>query len=164
MRRAYSTGERADALAHLAAEAGSVKRAARAAGVPRKTLEYWARGRGLNAEVLSMIEESRKKLAATLMREAEEMAAELPGKRPGASYQQALVGIGIAVDKSQLLSGEPTAINAQRGARQGVAEAVETLLAEARKVDPAVTAEQVRAELAEQLPEIAGLLKAAPEP
>jgi len=43
------------------------------------------------------------------------MAAELPGKRAGASYQQALVGIGIAVDKEALLSGEATSWVEHRG-------------------------------------------------
>ena len=69
-----------------------------------------------------MTEESKKRQAETFMREAKEMAGELPAKRAGASYQQALMGIGVAVDKAQLLSDEPTQITAQAGARQTAAE------------------------------------------
>ncbi len=110
MSRTYSPAEKADALAHLTAEGGNVKRAAREAGVPRKTLEGWSKGRGVTAEVLRMSEHSKKVLAGKLFREADEAADTLAEKRGGAGYRDVMVGIGIAVDKAQLLTGQPTQI------------------------------------------------------
>ena len=106
--RSYRARQKADALAYLAANRGNVKRAAREANIPRKTLEGWARGRGVGPEVLSMLDESKRELADKLMREAHGALDEAAGKRGGASYRDLLAGAGISIDKSMLLRGEAT--------------------------------------------------------
>jgi transposase-like protein len=162
-KREYTPKDKADALAHLAAEGGNVKRAALAAGIPRKTLEGWGKGRGIDLEVYGMIEETKKRLAAKLMTEAEEMADALPGKRAAATYQQALVGIGIAVDKAQLLTGGPTAITAEAERRRQTAEeALERLFELAKAQRPEVTKTEVRDVLIARRPDLRALLMPDP--
>ena len=166
MSRVYSPREKSDALAYLAAEGGNLKRAAISAGVPRKTLEYWARGKGINAEVLRMVEESKLKLRDMFRDEAEAALEEAKGKRGAANYKDLMIGAAVAVDKAQLLSGEPT--NITRTARQTAEEALETLwqLAreEAERRGEVITREMVRERLCERRPALRPLLTPAPQP
>ena len=104
------------------------------------------------------MEETKKKLAAALMDEALAAAADLPGKRPGASYRDTLVGIGIAVDKAQPLTGEPTRITAQADAQVIALKAIEALFKLARERDPRVTLEDVTRRYCAHKPELRPLL------
>jgi hypothetical protein len=97
-----------------------VKEAARMAGVPRKTLEGWRDGRGISAEVLSKMEEAKKRLRDKFAREADGALDAAAEKRDGASYRDLMIGAGMAVDKMQLLDGEPTAITAEAAVRNAV--------------------------------------------
>ena len=110
--RTYSAEEKADALSVLAACGGRVKAAARVLRVPHRTLRDWQKGSWINAEVLGLMEETKRKLAAALIEEAHLAAGDLAGKRGAATYKDTLVGIGIAVDKALLLTGQPTQITA----------------------------------------------------
>lgn len=156
--RTYTREQKADALARLAAEGGNVKRAALAADVPRKTLEGWGKGRGVDAEVLRMTEESKKNLAEKFMREAEGAVDAAAGKRDGASYRDLMIGAAVAVDKAQLLSGAPTAIIEAEHRRQTAEQALDRLVELARQQRPGITKAEVRDVLIARRPELRPLL------
>lgn len=158
MSRTYTAGEKATALAHVAACRGCVREAARASGVPHKTLDYWVKGKGLTPEVLSMIEESKLRLRDMFREECAEALEEAKSKRGAANYQQLMIGAGISADKAQLLDDAPTSITRTVGPRQTAEEALETLYRLARERDPAITLEVVRERLCELRPELGRLL------
>jgi transposase-like protein len=113
-RRQYTDQDRAEALAALAANGGNVKRTAQAIGIPRKTLESWSREIQDRPEVADGDGHVKKRqpLAERLPEVIHTAMDALPGKAEGASFQQITVGIGILIDKLQLLTGRPTEIHA----------------------------------------------------
>jgi hypothetical protein len=113
-RRRYSDDERAAALAALDAHEGDVAKTARAVGVPRKTLEEWAKGRH-HPDVADLRQEKKTELADQLERLAYTLAAAAYGKIDPASLQQVLTSLGIAVDKMRLLREQPTSIAGGEG-------------------------------------------------
>ena len=164
-KRTYEPREKAEALAHLTAAGGNVKRAALAAGIPRKTLEGWGKGRAIDAEVLRMTEDAKKNLAEKFMREADGAIDAAAGKREGASYRDLMIGAAVAVDKAQLLTGGPTSITTEVERRRQTAEAaLERLYELARERGEAlgltVTREEVRDELCRRRPELRPVLLA----
>lgn len=111
-KRKYSDREKAMFLLALEANGGNVARTSRETGVPRKTLESWADGESLNADVAEIRHEKREPLADIFERvartyldhaEKETVVEKTPG-------QAAVVAAGIATDKSQLLRQLPTQI------------------------------------------------------
>lgn len=108
-RRRYSDEERANALAALAANGGNVDRTARELGLPRKTLEHWAKG-DINPVVAELGQQKKVSLADRLEEVALALVAAMPRKLANATLQQIAVSLGIAVEKMQLLRGAPTSI------------------------------------------------------
>ncbi|MFL6228432.1 MAG: hypothetical protein ACJ741_06600 [Pyrinomonadaceae bacterium] len=110
-KRSYRATDKAESLALLDAEGGNVKRAARAARVPRKTLESWAGGHGVTPEVEERRAEKRAELSDRFEAAIHDMMDAFAGKIGDASLKDVATAIGILTDKRQLLKGQPTAIN-----------------------------------------------------
>lgn len=110
-RRSYSEEDKAGALAALAANGGNVKQTSGQLGIPRKTLEHWANGEGVNGAVAELGHEKRADLAAKLEDVAHRLADAMPAKIQAAGLQQVAVSLGISVEKARLLKGEPTSIS-----------------------------------------------------
>lgn len=116
-RRTYSDKQIAEALALLKGCGGNLSRASNEAGVPRKTLERWAKGessRVSDPEVAEGMAELRQQSATTIADRLEDLIGKIldvaPGKLPDASFGQSMAGLGIATDKMQLLRDKPTSI------------------------------------------------------
>lgn len=117
-RRTYTDDEKALGLAALTMHGGDVSKAARAAGVPRGTLQGWMRE---SSETVQQIQQEKKAELADLMERIATRASGLVGDALGAieaardDGKTALAHIadlnrvmGTAVDKRALLRGEPT--------------------------------------------------------
>lgn len=135
-RRSYSDKERAEALAVLdSTKKGGVpnySEASRLAGVPRKTIEEWDKGR-VNSDVAEIRQHKKGELADCLSVVAHELVEAIGGKIAEASLQQVATSMGIVVDKMQLLRGEPTSISQSQGMNDDErAERVAALLERAR--------------------------------
>jgi transposase-like protein len=159
MGRVYSPEEKATGLAHLAAEGGNVKRAARVANVPRKTLQGWRDGRGITGEVTAVIEESKLRLRDMYRDEAEAALEEAKAKRGAANYKDLMIGAAVATDKMQLLSGEATSRVEHRG--ETARAAFDRLVELYRRKHPEISPEQIHATLLAQRPALAEVLPAA---
>jgi transposase-like protein len=114
--RTYSDEERVACLAALAANGGDIGLTARQTGVPKKTLENWAKGRVKSAAKAdaNLGPEKRKDLAEKLEDLAHTLADAAPGKVEKAGLQPTLISLGVAVDKARLLRGKATAIGEHR--------------------------------------------------
>lgn len=107
-RRQYTDADRAAALAVLDLHAGDVGKAARLLGIPRKTLEGWARGR---TEVPAELRRQKRAELAVQLEAIAHLILDLVSERlPTASVPQLFTGLGITIDKMQLLKRQPTAI------------------------------------------------------
>jgi hypothetical protein len=109
-RHSYSTEDKAAALTLLDFHRGNVKRAARAAGVPRKTLAQWRDGKGVSAEVVSLHYLKRSDLADRIENLLHLLIDAVPGKIEQASLLETVKAAGIFIDKMQLLRGKPTVL------------------------------------------------------
>jgi transposase-like protein len=105
-RREYSDEERAACLAALDANGGDLSRTARDCGVPRKTLEAWARKR-LHPDVAKLRQRKKKGLAEKLDELAYKLADAAPAKIKAAGLQATLTSLAIAIDKAKLLRQSP---------------------------------------------------------
>lgn len=107
-RRNYSAEEKGETKAVLDAEGGSVKAASRVTGVPESTV------RGIRddetPEVEKAAEIAKGELADRLEALAQRCLDLIPAKLPKASARELAGVIIVAVDKMQLLRGQPTAI------------------------------------------------------
>lgn len=108
-RRQYSDAEKAGVLAALDANGGNVSKTARDTGVPRKTLAEWAAAR-LHPDVAELRQSKKTDLATQLEDIARRLAGAIPEKMATANLQQTATSMGIAIDKMQLLRGQPTSI------------------------------------------------------
>ncbi len=110
-KRQYSDQDKATILAARDANGGNVSRSARETGVPRKTLEDWAKGRSVADDVAEIRQEKRLELAEKLdfiaHRLADNMTEE---KMKSGSIVQIATSLGITIEKAQLLKGQPTSI------------------------------------------------------
>ena len=132
-KRSYSDADKAAALVALDANGGNLKRTAEQLGIPEPTLRQWSKGR-TNADVEAMREGAKVDLADRLERVVGVLlaAAVDPDKVEGASLKDVMTGAGIAIDKMQLLRGEPTAINEDRLSDDERADRVAAILERAR--------------------------------
>jgi hypothetical protein len=108
--RKYTDREKAAALAFLDFNAGNVKKSATALKIPERTLNEWANNRGVNEDVATSRDDKKEELSALIEQAVRDMIGASAGKLTGANFQQLWTGVGIAVDKMQLLKGEPTNI------------------------------------------------------
>lgn len=109
-----SDQQKAEALAVLDANAGNVSKTARDTGIPRKTLEEWRDGRVAEG-VAELRQEKKEGLADRLEAIALQMLDAMPSKILDASLKDTATAVGIAIDKRQLLTGQPTAIQRNEG-------------------------------------------------
>jgi transposase-like protein len=129
--RRYSDAERAEALAALDANGGNVSKTARDLGLPRKTLAEWADGH-IHSDVAELRQEKKIDLAARLEQIARQLAEAMPEKMAAASLQQVATSMGIAIDKMQLLRGQPT--NISDIAIEQIADRIERMTEDERAV------------------------------
>ena len=108
--RHYSDEQKATALAVLASNGGNVDRTARELGMPRKTLDRWAKG-GVHPDVARSGQEKRRPLAELFEDIARRSLGYVTDEKLKTADPQKLVTIAaIATDKAQLLRGQPTSI------------------------------------------------------
>ena len=109
--RRYSDQERAEALAALAANNGNLSHTARQLGIPRATLEAWAKQKR-HAEAAENVAPEKEALADRLEILAGKLLDGVTEEKIAVSGpKELLTSLGIAVDKMQLLRGQPTSIN-----------------------------------------------------
>lgn len=106
-KRRYSDDERAACLAALASNGGDVAKTAREVGVPYHTLKHWADGKrhpearqmanGKKPDLADMLEDLAYRAVRTSRRGLRHLKAD-----------RAAVVAGIAIEKMQLLRGQPT--------------------------------------------------------
>jgi transposase-like protein len=113
VRRRYTDDERAACLAALSANGGNVERTAADCGVPETTLRQWSKGTR-HVEASQMSGKKKKDLGTKLNELAHKLAGAMPGKIKDANLRDLAVSMGVAIDKSRLLSGQPTNINENR--------------------------------------------------
>lgn len=109
-KRQYSDNDKASALAALDANEGNVNLTSKQIGVPRKTLGEWAQNRHVSHDMAELRHDKKEGLATIIEMAVREMIGASATKLNGANFQQLWTGVGIGVDKIQLLKGEPTAI------------------------------------------------------
>jgi transposase-like protein len=107
--RRYSDDDRANALAALAANGGSVPITAARLGIPYRTLKQWADGHR-HPESAQLSNEKKGALADALRGIAWLALDLLPDKLTKATAKDTATTLGIALDKAQLLDGDPTSI------------------------------------------------------
>ena len=111
--RTYTDIEKAQALAAFAAEGNNASRASRVTGIPRKTIAQWANGSvGVKSiENLPVLVDGEKlKLVDKLDDIAHAIADAMPSKIEKASLRDSAISLGVAIDKRNLLRGQPTSI------------------------------------------------------
>ncbi|NJL03082.1 MAG: transposase [Spirulinaceae cyanobacterium SM2_1_0] len=108
-RRKYSDQEKAGALAVLDANSGDVRKTARILGIPYTTLREWCIT-GPHNDVAELRKHKKIDLAQRLEQIARELTYALPYKIKAANLQQTATSMAIAIDKMQLLRGQPTSI------------------------------------------------------
>ena len=131
-KRQYSDSDKATALAALDANGGNVSGTARQLSIPAKTIENWAKSRGVHPAVAKMGEVKKRELADKLEELAHQIIDAAPDKIEKAGLKDSMIAAGTAIDKMQLLRGKPTAI-VMDTAKSTVADIVaQTGLSEAR--------------------------------
>lgn len=111
----WSEDDKARALAALDANGGNVKGTSRQLGIPQSTLRGWRNGIGTNATVTKKRDENARELKEEMRDLVYLLLEKLPDKLDKASAKEMMVGLGIAVDKLQLLEGKPTGHIKQSG-------------------------------------------------
>lgn len=109
-KRQYSDNDKAAALAFLDFNKGNVQRSAKALGIPNSTLDEWVKGRNQNAEVSDLRNDKKVDISTLIDAAVRDMVSASEGKLSTANFQQLWTGVGIAVDKMQILKGEPSSI------------------------------------------------------
>ena len=104
--RQYSPSERANALA-VYDSIGSLEKASEALGIPMSTLAGWAQNGSLMSEARI---QKRADLAVKFENAAHLFLDNAVKKVKKAQFQHLMTGAGIAIDKMQLLRGQPTSI------------------------------------------------------
>lgn len=107
----YSDREKGAALAFVDFKNGNTREASKALGIPHTTLQDWVKERGVNQDVAEIRTEKKEEISELIETAVREMITASTGKSGEANLQQIWTSIGIAVDKRQLLKGEPTGIN-----------------------------------------------------
>lgn len=118
-RRTYSDKQIAEACAIFKSCNGNMLEASREAGVPRKTLESWVKGKAkrvTDAPVAEEMAQLRHIAGVSIADRLEDLIGKIldvaPGKLGEAPFGQSMTGLSIAVDKMRLLREQPTSIQA----------------------------------------------------
>ena len=111
-RKRYTDEFRASAVVMLEAAGypnteGALAHVAKAVGMPHNTLRNWFHGKH-NPPPSEVRHEKKGEIVDLLRTEIYGILNEMPNKREFARYQELATSLGIAIDKLQLLSGEPT--------------------------------------------------------
>jgi hypothetical protein len=110
--RIYTDEIKGHALAVLDANGGNYKETERVTGISDSTIQEWDNGR-IHAEVRGIRYQKGMELAEKLdfiAHELCDLVAESGDKKSKANLKDSLISLGIAVEKSQLLKGQPTSI------------------------------------------------------
>ena len=115
-KRQYTDNDKAAALAALDANKGNLSKTAKQLGIPRQTIQEWAAGRNHNRSVPDLRQVKKRDLAEKLEEAADALLDNILARaRSETSVAVPLkdfaTAMGIAIDKMQLLKGEPTSIN-----------------------------------------------------
>lgn len=106
-RRYWTDDERYSVLAAVDANGGDVAKTARETGVPDSTIRCWRLGHRC-PEALQLRDEKKGNLANACEELAWLFASEIPRKVDKAPLNHLTAGLGIMVEKTRLLRGEPT--------------------------------------------------------
>jgi transposase-like protein len=110
--RRYSDDERATALAALESNGGNVEKTHRDTGIPAQTIRQWAgkNGRGVHSDVTRLSSEKKLELSDLFENVVRSVIPGLSEAATEATFKDRTIGIGVLVDKMQLLRGAPTVI------------------------------------------------------
>lgn len=92
---------------------GALTRVAKHLSVPERTLSRWYNAEQ-NPPPDTLVKKKRGKLVELIRQEIYSILGEMDRKRDEADYRELATALGIAVDKLQLLAGEPTENARQR--------------------------------------------------
>lgn len=109
-KRQYADEQKAAVLANLDANNGNVAKTAREADVPRKTLEAWKEGIGINEEVANISHVKKEELKDLHKLIAVKSLGLLQNKLADCSAAQLSTIAAISTDKMLVLDGEPNQI------------------------------------------------------
>lgn len=138
----YSNEDKAVALAVTSCL--GCRRSQHVLSIPKQTINDWEHGRHINDEVIAMAKHFKERIEKSFEELIEKCLPLALSRSEDASYRDLMVGCAIAVDKLQLLRGEPTQIVEQNTATREEREARlrELLnLAAAREALPAPAAQ-----------------------
>jgi hypothetical protein len=127
MPRRYTKREKVNAV--IAAEMSSVEAAAEQAGIPRKTLAYW-----LDApEFADLRHKTREEMSAGMATIVHLAQTRIVAEIEAGNFQphDLVILLGVATDKSQLLSGAPTARTETRSLSESLPDHEKEALADA---------------------------------
>ena len=103
----YSLERKAEVIALVQANGGNVLQTARETGIPHQTIRLWLD----KPERFSSLEKQKQEdLAKKLENQAHLYLDLAAGKAAEAPFNHLMTGAGIAIDKMQLLRGQPTNI------------------------------------------------------
>lgn len=116
-RSGYSSEVKAATLAALAINSGNVKKTARQMGIPRRTVNAWALGRGISARVKAEAERFQKPLVDLFYDLLCSLLEELskPERIEDASFRDLTRLLDIATDKWLILINDPVTWNWRSG-------------------------------------------------
>jgi hypothetical protein len=108
--RRYRDDERAGSLALLAANGGNLHRTARDLGIPRRTLEHWAKGTA-HPEAAQDCAPKKGALAECVRDALYAGLGVLPGKLAELDGYKLTIALATLIDKLRLLEDKPTSVS-----------------------------------------------------
>jgi hypothetical protein len=158
----HSDKTKATTLTLLKINRGSVRKTARVTGLPERTIARWRDGYAINADVRQMVKDESLKLADELEAIAFMCVGILPQRLESAEVRDVVGAMSQAIDKSLLLRGLPTQINANITAeelRSKYNEVVDRLLTKAKARGEKITREEIVERVIKEKPQTAPYLK-----
>lgn len=112
--RKYTDGFKAQALAVLEANEGSIRHAARQLGIAPTTLRNWSEGKAISEEIKADVPVVKRDMALALEEICWKLINSMESKIEEASLSQTGTVMGITFDKMRLLQGQSTQISDNR--------------------------------------------------
>lgn len=128
----YTDAEKARVLVYLDLCDGDVTKCARDLGIARSTLDDWAQGKKITADVPRLRADGKAALAGMWQEVAERALALIPAKLDACSAGSLATIAAIAVDKMLLLRGQPTEISEHRMPQEEALNRLSALVEQAR--------------------------------